>query len=437
MSTTIDRSQFTNIIEGKTFEDTLVLDGSKYDNTLIINCTFKNIDGDGITVRNADNVTIANNTISDVSGTGVRMAMAGSSDNVTVIDNDISNIGDNGISAGENHSNLRIIGNTIDNAGTNGDHKEGNSPTPDMHGMYIQAKDYYIADNYVTNSTDGNGISLRSTGVVENNLVEHSGKSGIAYYSDHPAGPSDTVQITDNTVTDSGTYAGSRNDIDLLSPPNTGNCAANFVISGNTITDTSSGVKAASSLASIANVDIGDNSVVSSGDFDAAAKAWLDAGHNNPLSGGSSSTDAASGDASVSDDSAATDDSTEVDETVATDDSTVVDETVATDDSAVVDDTASGVSDDTIVVTAVPAGDALPPFAEVLHLAGHGMAGDFHVMLAASQPLSDALLHFSNGDTLSIHMTHGADAGRGDMAAHHDGGLAGQAHAIDLTHSWA
>ena len=92
MSTTIDRSQFTNIIEGKTFSSTLVLDGSKYDNTLIINCTFKNIDGDGITVRNADNVTIANNTISDVSGTGVRMAMAGSSYNVTVIDNDNSNI---------------------------------------------------------------------------------------------------------------------------------------------------------------------------------------------------------------------------------------------------------------------------------------------------------------------------------------------------------
>ena len=360
-----------------------------------------------------------------------------------------------------------------------------------MHGMYIQAKDYYIADNHVTNSTDGNGISLRSTGVVENNLVEHSGKSGIAYYSDHPAGPSDMVQITDNTVTDSGTYASSRNDIDLLSPPNTGNCAANFVVSGNTITDTSSGVKAASSLASIASVDIRDNSVVSSGDFDAAAKAWLDAGHNNPLSGGSSSTDTAdttdtttvddtasadtadTTDTTVVDDTASADDTgtvvddtasvddtgTTVDDTASADDTgTVVDDTAsaddtgtavddtasaddtgtAVDDTASADDTASGVSDDTIVVTTtVPAGDALPPFAEVLHLAGHGMSGDFHVMLASSQPVSDALLHFSNGDTLSIHMTHGADADRGDMSAHHDGGLAGQAHAIDLTHSWA
>ena len=84
--------------------------------------------------------------------------------------------------------------------------------------MYIQSSDFLIQGNTVTDSNDGNGISVRSSGTIRDNFVDASGKSGIAYYADHMRGPSNRLTVEDNTVIDSGSIE-HRNDIDILSVP--------------------------------------------------------------------------------------------------------------------------------------------------------------------------------------------------------------------------
>jgi Ca2+-binding RTX toxin-like protein len=409
MSTyTIDRSQYTTIIEGKTFNSPLDI---KTSNTLVINCTFKNSSGDGITIDAGSNITIANCTIDNVDGTGIRLAMSGSSKNVTLIDNTITNIGDNGISAGENHTGLKVIGNTINNAGTNGDHSEGNTPVPDKHGMYIQAPDSYIADNYVTNSTDGNGISMRSTGTVVNNLVEGSGKSGIAYYCDHPAGPSDTLTIDGNLVTDSGTYASGRNDIDLLSPPNSSNRADHFVISDNIITDTSSGVKVSSSGYSGADVKVSNNSVVSDATFSTDAKAWLAAGYNNPLSSSTSggTTGGTSG-GSTGGTTGSTVNGTSGDDILT---GTTGNDTLVggaghdTLNGGAGNDVLTGGKDgDTFIITHGLGNDTitdfLPQYSDVVQVTDYGVTSFTQLKGMMSQSGADTVINFGGGETLTL-----------------------------------
>jgi hypothetical protein len=229
---------YTNIIQNVTYSHTLRLEGSGDDNTLIRNVTIRNVDGDGIFLRNVDNVRIENVTIINASGDGVRLSSEGSTSNVIITDSRISDIGDDGINAGQraakgiDHPGLQIIDNVISNTGLNGD---GDGL---RHGLYIQSSDFLIEGNTVRNSMDGDGISVRSSGIVRDNLVEDSGKSGIAYYADHARGPSNRLVIEDNTVIDSGNSQ-SRNDIDVLSVPKGKSDLAvqNVVVRDNILTD--------------------------------------------------------------------------------------------------------------------------------------------------------------------------------------------------------
>ena len=150
----------------------------------------------------------------------------------------ISNIGEDGINAGQrhldgiDHPGLQILNNTIKNTGTNG----GNDGL--RHGMYIQSSDFLIQGNTVTDSNDGNGISVRSSGTIRDNFVDASGKSGIAYFADHMRGPSNRLTIEDNTVIDSGSIE-HRNDIDLLSVPSGKSSYAvqTVIVRNNVVTD--------------------------------------------------------------------------------------------------------------------------------------------------------------------------------------------------------
>jgi len=269
---------YTRIIENLVLTDTLSLEGHKYDNTLIRNVTILNVKGDGIVLRDVDNVRIENCTIHDITGSGIRMSMSGSTSNVTIVNNDIYNIGRNGINAGQrhengvDHTNLKIIGNRVDNTGTSG--SEGL-----LHGMYIQGSDFLIEGNQITNSTDGNAISVRTSGTIRDNVIDGTGKSGISYYADHMRGPTDTLVIENNVVMDTGNRE-SRNDIDLLGIPDKGNVVHKFIIRDNTLTDGSGvsiGVHKDYSPLGI-KPTMTNNVVVSDAAAKAAAKALLDGG---------------------------------------------------------------------------------------------------------------------------------------------------------------
>lgn len=84
------------------------------------------------------------------------------------------------------------------------------------------------------NAADGNGISVRSSGVVRGNTVDGTAKSGIAYYADHMHGPSNTLIIEQNTLRNVGRDSG-RCAIDLLSIPDRRLAVRKFVIRDNDI----------------------------------------------------------------------------------------------------------------------------------------------------------------------------------------------------------
>ena len=130
--------------------------------------------------------------------------------------------GRNGISAaqrfrlGVDHKNLRIIGNRIFRSGKFMTDKAA-------HGIYVQSQDVLIEDNLVDGVGDGNGISIRSSGIVKNNVVRNvmrpssRGAHGIAYYSDHVSGDSGTLRIVNNVVY-ADTLSGVGHAIGLLRP---------------------------------------------------------------------------------------------------------------------------------------------------------------------------------------------------------------------------
>tara|TARA_B100001167_G_C16766955_1_gene304802 strand:+ start:207 stop:1784 length:1578 start_codon:yes stop_codon:yes gene_type:complete len=269
---------YTKIIENIVLNDTLRLDGPEFDNTLIRNVTIQNVDGDGIFLRNVKNVRIENCTIENISESGIRFSISGSTENVVLEGNTIRDIGGDGIRAGQriengvDHTNLKIINNLVDNTGLS----SGDSGL--IHGMYIQGSDFLIEGNTILNSNDANAISVRTSGIIRNNFINGTRESGVAYYADHASGPTDTLIIENNIIVDTGNGT-SRSDINLLPIPSGQYSQAvnNFIIRNNTLTDSDGTPIAVDSdhKQNNANISISNNSVVS---FQEA----LDQHNNNP-----------------------------------------------------------------------------------------------------------------------------------------------------------
>jgi parallel beta-helix repeat protein len=222
--------QYTRVVENLVLSDTLRIEGAEWNNTLIRNVTIKGASGDGIFLRDVSNVRIENSTIENVGGSGIRLSSSGSTSDVTIANNTIKNVTANGISAaqrfedGVDHLGLKVLNNRIDTTGLS---KAGGYD----HGIYVQTSDFLIEGNTVLNSVDGNGISVRSSGIVRSNVVDGAGKSGIAYYSDHMRGPSDKLVIDNNYVRDWGQNK-DLSGIDLKSS-DTSQAVHNFILSNN------------------------------------------------------------------------------------------------------------------------------------------------------------------------------------------------------------
>jgi Ca2+-binding RTX toxin-like protein len=191
---------YTRIVENLVLTSTLRLDSSEWDNTLVRNVTIKNVSGDGIFIKGVKNVKIENVTIDKVSGSGIDLSSTKSTKDVVIENNKITNIGVNGISAsqraadGVDHPGLVIRGNHIQNTGQD-------SPRNGLdHGIYVQTSDVLVEYNTVLNSAAGNGISIRSSGVVQYNTIDGAYEAGVGYFPDHMAGPSDKLVVHGNVI---------------------------------------------------------------------------------------------------------------------------------------------------------------------------------------------------------------------------------------------
>ncbi len=216
------------IIENKCFSSTVFLDGNEYDGTIIRNCTFENIDGDGLQLRNVERVCIENCIFRNISGNGIRFRNSGVSDGVKIKNNKVYNIKQNGILAPENQINTLIKGNLIYNVATSNTSSQFGAP---HHGIYFQGYNVTITENTIYDiiNDQGNCISIRTYGTISRNILHNSTDHGISYYSDHP-GDSKRLLIENNMIYDNG-----KRGINMSSDGNSGNHIGSALIRFNTI----------------------------------------------------------------------------------------------------------------------------------------------------------------------------------------------------------
>lgn len=207
-------ASYSRVVRDLVSSKTVDIDGSEWNDTLIVGCEIDGAGGDGIQIRNVRNLAIVGCTIKNVRGTGIRIRSTGSTTGVQLIGNRIVGTGENGISAAKrvkdevDHTNLVIAGNQVRDTGKRG--KRGL-----YHGIYSQVSDVTIFRNRVEGDRDGNGISIRSSGLVACNAISgrsDDDKPGIRYFADNYSGPSRLLIIRDNEI------RGSSPAIDIRTP---------------------------------------------------------------------------------------------------------------------------------------------------------------------------------------------------------------------------
>lgn len=238
----VSDQKWDNILEDFERTKTLKLDGHKWDNTLIRNCKIHDTKGFGIRLGNVNNVYITNCEIYNTGDMGILVVGSKSTSNITVDGNKIYNTTKDGIHASQRSKNgfdvkkLKIINNFINNTGLA--HKRKLS-----HGIYIQTQDYLIEGNTIMNSRDGDGISVRSSGIVRGNVVGLAAGSPIDYFADHLRGPSNTLLIENNIVYGNGFHKRNNNfignktpaTIDILRYKNRSLVVENIIVRFNTV----------------------------------------------------------------------------------------------------------------------------------------------------------------------------------------------------------
>ncbi len=194
-----------NVISGN-HTSTIVLNGHQYDGTVIDGAVIHDTGGDGITLRNVDNVIIRNCEIYGVSE-GIAFSSLGTTNNTVIENCNIHDTGRNGIIVkqhalqGSNQTNVVIRNNTITRTGQS-------STSGAYHGIYMQATDNVITGNTIDVST-GNGVSIRSSGTVSGNRISNTSKSCVRYFSDNATGSTEKLTIENNLcVNPPATYPG-------------------------------------------------------------------------------------------------------------------------------------------------------------------------------------------------------------------------------------
>lgn len=234
---TIRRGDYKHVVQNQTFNSTFepksntlyinntfnrTVEIENVSNVAIVNSTFSNRRGHGVTIGNSSNIKIAGSNFHKIRDTAILLRRSGGTNNVAIFKNNITEIGGDGVHAAKrfkqnvDHTNLVIYENTIKNVGLK---KEAQ-----FHGIYTQSSGVNIVKNNVSGFVDGNGISVRSDGLVWANYVDIvSGRkhgSGIKYFSDHKTGNSKTLIVADNTVIGSRLYAAIHFDMASQAIPN-------------------------------------------------------------------------------------------------------------------------------------------------------------------------------------------------------------------------
>ncbi|MEM6531082.1 MAG: discoidin domain-containing protein [Myxococcota bacterium] len=229
------------------------IEGSQYDNSYFEGCTLRGAREDAVFIKNVDNFAIVGFDIADAGREGIKLSSSSgaSSNTIYIVGNTVTDVEGDGIACpqrfanGVVHRNVKIWNNTVIRSAKSNNGKK-------RHGIYNQCQDAEVIGNYVEDNRNGNGITMRSSGVVRGNRVRYLSNNvypapyGINYYSDHMVGPSG-ILVIENNVIDYDSFVGNGNHeaIALLNPVrspyhNEGEdgYVRSFVIRGNAIVST-------------------------------------------------------------------------------------------------------------------------------------------------------------------------------------------------------
>ena len=219
----------SKLIENQVFNQQINLVGEEYSNLVIRNCVIEDLpyNHSGIYIRDVHDVTIENCTIRNLrgfwqgGGRGIRISSRGDSRRVTIQDNFIENIESDGIAVAQTaesgdqavNRGVKILNNHISRIAL----ARRLLFHGRMHGIYCQSPDFLIEGNRIGNVGDGNGISVRSSGVISKNIVSAVGAGDpIRYFNDHPWLAGSSLIIENNILYDESYENGQRAMLSLV-----------------------------------------------------------------------------------------------------------------------------------------------------------------------------------------------------------------------------
>jgi len=188
----------TSYLSGQEFTKNLRVDGHEFDSLIIENCTF---DGATLNIGNADYVTIRNCSFKNIKSNGIQIGFIGPSKGVTIENCTFENIGFNAIDSHEDAPDGIIRSCNFYNVALS---QTGPAMAQPHHAIYWKGKNVLIEKNtfIAGNQPHGNGISVRSSGKIQQNRISGYPKNGIMYYANHPGG--DSLFIENNFLWGNG-----------------------------------------------------------------------------------------------------------------------------------------------------------------------------------------------------------------------------------------
>lgn len=193
-------------LTGQAFPYGLKIDGHEFDSLTIENCQFTKR---GLRIGNVDHLLIKNCTFKDIDYNGIAVGFIGPSEHIRIEDCSFENIGFNAIDSHEDAPRCEIRNCTFFNSAQS---QTGAAMAQPHHAIYWKGKEVLIEDNLFTGGDQkfGNGISVRSSGIVRRNTILGFPKNAIMYYANHPGG--DSLLIENNFL------AGNQFSITVASP---------------------------------------------------------------------------------------------------------------------------------------------------------------------------------------------------------------------------
>jgi len=182
------------------------------DSVNIYNCqSTTTLLGDAIRIFHTDSLFVSNSTLKKIDNMGIDLGRNSSTTQTAqkvnychINNNQIDSVLADGIGAKENIDFALIENNTITNIAYDG---IGARPADGDHGIYWQAPNAVIRNNFISQVKDGLvsgnyglGISLRTNATITNNMVSHCTGGGIGYFNDHPS--NGNIFIANNVVYD-------------------------------------------------------------------------------------------------------------------------------------------------------------------------------------------------------------------------------------------